>query len=89
MNHSELPWNAYAELNIENSKGEFVASCGVNGRTDKSKANVNFIVRCVNNHEKLLEASRAAFKELLQHGVYDGKTIKLLMQAIQSAEELK
>jgi len=90
MTHSQLPWEVFAELNVENEEGEFVASCGVNGKIEKSRANASFIVRCVNNHERLISVCKKAMAELIfpACGQKHSKLYEELQQALQSAERL-
>lgn len=37
--HTSGMWRLYGELNVENHAGEYVCSCGQNGRIEVSKAN--------------------------------------------------
>ena len=58
-----------------------------NSSAGNREANAAFIVHCVNNHEKLVEACKVALKvgEVGNH--FDSKTFEILRQTIQSAEE--
>ncbi len=88
--HSPLPFKSYAELNIVNSKNEFIASCGVNGRDPQtSKDNVQFIVTACNNHYKLLEAcKKIESMELVDKVKVEYGDLMMLISAMKATARL-
>ncbi len=68
MEHTPIPW--MLGTNIQNDGS--LALMGANGdrvaRVDEPDTDAAFIVRAVNNHEKLL----AALEGMLRHGGHDG-----------------
>lgn len=64
------PWREFGAYNNDKSKTLYHIECDVNGRIGEHVAsttghnrevNASLIVRCVNNHEALLEACRRAY----------------------------
>ena len=84
--HTSGEWRVYAELNVENQNGEFIASCGVNGRDiEENMANAKLIAAAPD----LLEAC-LGFKEFVFSSKYPEppKEIKdLFDSAIKKATE--
>jgi len=93
MNHTKTPWAVYSEFNIRQvGTNRGVASCGgytISGEADSDKvfneniANARFIVRAVNNHDKLV----AALKSVLSIVDSPGKSRIKVVQALKEAEE--
>ena len=80
--HSQLPWKLEDADCIIDNRGKTTAVC-VN---EFSEANASFIVRAVNNHERLVSVCKEALDALQSQGIYKDR-IERLQQALQSAEE--
>ena len=90
MKHTELPWtpNKFRELRDPSGKQISVWNLGISmpmSRTEESEANAVFIVKAVNNHDKLLHAldriRRTGF-----NGTEEEAPHKIAAEAINQAE---
>ena len=88
VGHTLTPWHyAPGEL-IYGPNGESVASCRfVTNFKDENIENMRFIVRAVNSHEALLEATKVAF-EIMGHetNTSNNRPYLMLKDAIAQAE---
>lgn len=83
--HTPLPWELKRtpENRYKIIKGDLqVASTGIPFWYPESEANAEFIVKCVNNHYKLLEAC----KEALSNSLGEMEKGQILRQAIKDCE---
>jgi hypothetical protein len=82
--HSQLPWKLEDADCIIDNRGKTTAVC-VN---EFSEANASFIVRCVNNHAKLVKVCKKALQNIKEGNprLSTAFVTDLLEQAIQSQE---
>lgn len=94
MSHTPTPWNGDQftmpeTIRIASIDGKSIAGLA---QSVKNKANAEFIVRAVNSHEELLEASQGLLNALQARLMRTGcngpeeSAIKALKQAIAKAE---
>ena len=96
--HSELPWKV---IQMNGSRGLYIETEHKKGwnkfpiaviiPNQDAKANASFIVRAVNNHERLVEALKLIDKwisESFHSGAINEQYLNVAKQAIQSAREV-
>ena len=83
MEHTPTPWNLYGDYIIKDNKNRNLITLSNKLGYDENKVNGEFIVRAVNNHEKLLEIAKASLEYLSHYGPVE--TYKEVEQAIAKA----
>jgi len=97
MKHTSAPWKVYYAKNNGNlilGLGEedgcaITTHQGAFWRDDEeAKANAEFIVKCVNSHDELLEALESAVRILKQNHIvcFDGITLRQAENVISKAK---
>lgn len=90
MKHTELPWKRFSDNQIqsESKRESFCPVVWASGLSTKNaEANAEFIVKAVNNHEKLLEALREVENIYVPVTGPEKMVFELVKQAIKAAEE--
>ncbi len=91
MKHTKLPWVADEKYNVDldgvfiRGEGCRVGSTGYLGGTEQAKTNAAFIVKAVNNFDRLLEA----FKELHSAASWIDDTTQFDDALVKAREAIK
>lgn len=100
--HTPVPWQMWAEGNSVDiyerrsfGKGKFIASVPfqnpIDASADEPGANAQFIVKAVNNHERLLEALTLALPYVemaIEDQVYKAGAVDRMVKKIKDAIKL-
>ena len=83
--HLEATWDEHCDISIWSDDDSVIEWTETISHKEKEKANAEFIVRAVNNHENLLDALKATL-DFLDKGLYMN-TARMARAAIKQAEE--
>ena len=78
VGHSKLPWDVYGFESVRSPEGGVI----VDTKGLKSNANAEFIVKAVNNHERLLDLLRVVSFYITEYPTVLGK----IEEAIKAVE---